>query len=272
MRLRIVLAMFVMLSPSLAFAQSAATLAGVVLADSTERPIVSAEVMISGLTISARSDSLGGFVLKGIPAGRHQVVVRAIGFAEFRTLLTFRAGERQEADLLLTPTVQTLTKVDVTAAKSTSGNNPRIAEFDERKKIGIGHFLTQDYFEKGEGRKLPELLIAKIPGLRTETFSGRRAVASTRGKITFGKTPKGDEVDRAMKANAACYVQVIVDDIVRYGSKTDESLFDIDQIDPSTIAAIEYYTVAQLPLQFNRGGNAPCGALVIWSRWGPLKK
>ena len=90
--------------------------------------------------------------------------------------------------------------------------------------------------------------------------------------ISINSMPHGDGADRLMQAKPACYVQIIVDDIVRYGSKPGESLFDIDQIDPSTIAAIEYYSVAQLPLQFNRGGNAPCGTLVIWSRYGPLKK
>ena len=139
--------------------------------------------------------------------------------------------------------------------------------------MGIGHFLTQDYFDKNDGRKLSDMLIGSVPGVRTMTYGGRRALISTRGLISIEKMPRGDAVDRGMGAMARCYIQIIVDDLVRYGTGgRDESLFDIDQIDPSTIAAIEYYSVAQLPLQFNRGGNAPCGTLVIWSRFGPTKK
>ena len=259
MRHFLVLAATLCFFPSSVVAQTLATFAGVVLADSSERPIANAQVTISGQPMAARTDSAGAFLLAGIPAGRHQVVVRAIGYAEFRTLLTFRAGERQDADLLLTPTVQSLTQVDVTAAKSASGNNPRIAEFDERKKIGIGHFLTQEYFEKGEGRKLGDLLIAAVPGIRTQTILGRRYLSSSRGLISINLPPR-------------CYPAIIIDDMVLYTSNLNQPLFEIDQIDPSTIAAVEFYTVAQMPQQFNRGGNAPCGALVIWSRYGPLKK
>jgi hypothetical protein len=42
---------------------------------------------------------------------------------------------------------------------------------------------------------------------------------------------------------------------------------DLDSIEPSTIAAAEYYTPATLPAQFNIGGNSPCGTLLLWSRW-----
>jgi hypothetical protein len=42
------------------------------------------------------------------------------------------------------------------------------------------------------------------------------------------------------------------------------SRFDLRSLDPSMIAAVEFYTVATTPSEFNRGGNALCGPLLIW--------
>ena len=228
-----------------------ATFAGSALTDSTERPIANAEIAIASLRLAVRSDSAGAFVLAGIAAGRHVVTVRAVGYTEFTTSMMFADGQRVEADLLLKPTVQSLARVDVKAAKSMSGNNPRIAEFDERRKMGFGAFLTQDVFEKAEGRKLGEVLVQRVPGLRTVNKSGSRYLVGTRGVNS--------------PSQVLCYVQVIIDDIVQ-NSSTGAAAFDIDSIDPERIAAVEFYTVSNRPAQFNRGG-APCGTLVIWTRW-----
>jgi hypothetical protein len=248
-------------------APAPALLAGSVLTDSTERPIANAEIVIAALKLSVRSDSAGAFTLGGIPAGRYSVVVRAPGYAEFSALMTFDAGKRTEADLLLRPNTQQLSRVDVTATKRSSGNNPRIAEFDERRAVGLGQFLTQEVFEKADGRKLADVLVERIPGLRAQMYGGHRALISSRGVSSMNMIPSGDTFDKQQQAPPRCYVAVIVDDIVRYGSKVGETLLDIDSIDPKSIAAIEYYTVSNRPTQFNRGGNAPCGTLVIWSRY-----
>lgn len=248
-------------APALGQSRAVATssLAGTVLADSSERPIANAEVIVAALELRTRSDSTGAFVLSGIAPGRHMVVFRAVGYEALSTEMTFAAGERVDADIVLRPaaagsaSAQSLARVDVVAA-SASGNNPRIAEFDERRKMGFGRFLTQEVFEKSEGRKLSEVLIGKLPGVRTLSRQGARILVATRGSISMDPRP--------------CPVQIIIDDQVRNPGLGQE-MFDIDQVDPSTIAAAEFYTVSQRPVQFNRAGNAPCGTLVIWSRWGP---
>jgi hypothetical protein len=241
----------VAIMPSLARAQvGGASMAGAVVTDSSERPIAGAEIAIAELKLAVRSDSTGSFVLAGIPAGRYVVTVRAVGYAAISTGVIFARGQRVNADLVLSPAAQSLAKVDVKATASTSGKNPRIAEFDERRKMGFGKFLTQDVFEKAEGRKLGEVLVQRVAGVRTLGSSNRMLVA-TRGV----NSPR----------QGICPVQVIIDDIVQ-NSSTGAAGFDIDSIDPDRIAAVEFYTVSNRPAQFNRGG-APCGTLVIWTRW-----
>jgi len=247
-------------------AAAPATFIGTVLSDSTERPIANAEVSIGALQLIVRSDSAGNFTLSGITPGRYTVTIRAVGFAPFNSAMTFTAGERTEADLLLRPSTQTLERVDVTAKKG-SGNHPRIAEFDERRKTGFGSYITQDEFDKADGRKLADVLSGKIPGLSSAMYSNRRALIANRGVISINQRRSGDETDKALGAKARCYVQVIVDGILRYGGRMGEALLDIDSIDPTHIAAAEYYTVSQLPPQFNMSSGAACGTLVIWLRY-----
>jgi hypothetical protein len=67
-------------APALGQSRAVATssLAGTVLADSSERPIANAEVIVAALELRTRSDSTGAFVLSGIAPGRHMVVFRAV--------------------------------------------------------------------------------------------------------------------------------------------------------------------------------------------------
>ena len=243
-----------MIVASVAFAlmQATAVLTGTVLTDSTESPIANAEVAIASLGFVTRSDAHGNFTIGKIPRGTYAVSARALGYSVLLTSLTFDVGKHIEIDLLLQIAgrpAQQLSRVDV-RAKSISGNNPRIAEFDERMKFGIGTFITQPAFEKAEGRKLAEALIQRIPGMRTVRFGSGRALVSERGVITINGPPH-------------CYMRVVVDG---FPQNVDDG-FDIDTIDPLVISAGEFYTVAQTPAQFNIAGNAACGTLVLWTRY-----
>lgn len=243
-----------------------ATFSGTVVATGTGRPVLGAEVALPQLELVTRTDSAGNFSMAVVSAGFHTVTVRALGFERITTRINFADDELVERDFSLVASTNVLATVDVTA-RGVTGRNPRITEFDERRKLGLGRFVTQAELEKEEGRKLSDILTARIPGLRSVSYGGRQALASSRGLISLLATPNGDSADRRMGAPARCYVQVIVDDIIRYRSTREEQLLNIDNIDPASLAAAEYYTVSQTPAQFNRAGSAACGTLVLWSRY-----
>ena len=235
-----------------ALMQATAVLTGTVLTDSTERPIANAEVSISSLGLTTRSDSAGRFMLAKIPRGAQEITVRAVGYAAIVTQLTFANAQRIRVNLLMERAIvaasaQALKRIYV-KARSPSGDNPRIAEFDERMKFGIGTFITQPTFERNEGRAFAEVLIARIAGVRT-AGANSRSLVSTRGVISFTRQ--------------ACFVRVVLDGIVQ----NLEGGFNIDAIDLSTVAAVEYYTLSESPLQFNFAGSGACGTLVIWTRY-----
>ena len=223
-----------------------ASLIGTVLEDSTERPIVAAEIAIVALKRIVRSDSAGNFTLRAIPAGVYQVTVRAVGREPVQETITFGPNSHIERDYLLARSTTTLSKVQVKADATV--DDMRLAEFNERRTLGFGRFLTQDVFEKADGRRLSDVLSSRIPGLRSASRGG--AMASTRGVLSF-------------RDQRPCFVQVIVDRMIRYNGT--QSPFDVNTIEPATIAGIEYFTTSQTPAQFNNTGT-PCGTLVIWTR------
>jgi hypothetical protein len=240
--------------------QGTAVVAGSVLTDSTERPIVGAEISL-GDSVVARSDEKGEFSITAVKPGSYKLVVRAVGYHPFTTPVTLVAGQRFEADLLLSRAPTQLAAVETSTDAATRA---RWRDgFDERRRIGIGHFIDEKVMTRTPER-WAQAIVGLVPGLRVIMYSGRQSFASTRGVISFRNSPSGDAFDKAQGAPVACYVQIVIDDLVRYSSAVGEPLLDITQIELGSIAAAEFYTPSTVPTRFNRGGNAPCGTLVLW--------
>jgi hypothetical protein len=234
----------------------------VVRADSAQQPIANALVTISDTGLETRSDSLGRFAFEAVPRGQRRLSVRAIGFAVAETRIEVQAGGANSLEIRLSAIPQLATVAVSATARRGSMNRP---DFEERRRMGLGRFLTADELEAQGGRSLSTILARRIPGLRPIGYApGRTAMASGRGDTSLRGTPRGDGIDMARGAPAACYVQVSVNNALRYRGDVGEQLYDIDLIDPGTIEGIEFYSVSQLPAEFNRASNARCGALVIW--------
>jgi hypothetical protein len=214
-----------------------------------------------------RTDSSGRFELPRVPAGVKQIMVRAIGFEPYSQTISVNANGRAELELPLRREVPQLRTVAVTAA-ATPSPGPRRAMwldgFEERRKIGNGHFISADELRSSDGRGWATEVVGRVPSLRLARFNSRTAFMTSRGVISVLNQPRGDEIDVKMGAPKGCYPIVVIDDLVRYAGRMGEPLFDLGSLDGTQIAAIEYYTVANLPVRFNKGGNAACGAVVIW--------
>ncbi len=63
-----------------------------------------------------------------------------------------------------------------------------------------------------------------------------------------------------------CYAAVVLDGAFVYSGNEQEPLFNMNTLDPATIAGIEYYpSSASIPLKYS-GTRATCGLVVIWLR------
>lgn len=244
--------------PSALSAQTA-TFAGTVVIDGTSKPLPGAEVGIAALGLTVRSDKAGNFTLTGIPAGKHEIVVRLVGYDPFGAELTFAAGQRVEADVTLTPSSTKLAKVDVRDTLRTV--NPRLVEFEERRQSpGGGRFITSDVFEKMSGSRITDILLGRIPGIKRVNLSTSsvRPLATTRG----GQS-------RALMAGAGttnCFVQIALNGAVVYNMDIAKGdYYDIDRLNTAEVIGVEFYTVANTPTRY-AGTGANCGTVIIWTK------
>jgi hypothetical protein len=235
---------------------------GSLRADSTKTPIVGAELVLTSVGRTTRTDSTGAFAFRELPAGRHRMMVRAVGFQTITVNLDVPSDGVDDVHMTLQRAINELQKVDV---KASGGIRTFLLNgFEERRKLGIGRFLDSTVLGDVDPKRWASVVMERIPGVRLINYSGRRSFASTRGAISFQQRPKGDSFDAAQGAPPNCYVQIVVDGLQRYGSRVGEPLLDVNNLEGPFVAA-EYYTVSETPLQFNREGNAPCGTLLLWT-------
>lgn len=262
-----------------------ATFVGVVVADSTREPITGAEVAISDLAKTTFTDSHGAFVLNGIPAGEHAIVVRHIGYGAAEMPIIFNARDSVQRRIGLKRAV-TLEPVRV----SETAYERAMASFDENRRVGLGHFMTRAELAKHDGMKLSGVL-QQLPGLELMNGLGGNGWVTSRrapspgcpaGPIGTGDFPTAvgkcmqnhgyylpdrSEIQQGMKA--ACYSHVYIDGVLMNGPKEPTEPFDVNTIAPEQVEAIEFYSGAsQTPLQYSRMGSN-CGVLVIWRRRSP---
>lgn len=269
----VALAIALCLSAPPLVAQARAVLRGNVLVDGSDKPIAGAEVSLPRLLLVARTDTSGAFRLGDIPAGRHQLNVRCVGFVPMTTQMTFAAGDSVEADLLLSAVAafegQPLPGVTVTAAPTPHG---RLSEFEERRALGAGgHFLTQGQLDLMEGRRMSEALAAiSVPVVIGRTNAAW--VASSRGTQSLVRTIRPSAADIAQGARThVCYAAVAVDGVLVYrgsedGQGSSEPLFDINSLSTRNVAGVEFYSGgATMPAKYN-GTRTTCGLILIWTR------
>jgi len=249
-------------------AQGRAVLRGRVLVDGSDKPISGAEVSLPRLLIVARTDTSGAFRLGDIPAGRHQLSVRRVGFVPLTTLMIFAAGDSVEADLLLSSGAavegQPLPGVTVMATPTPRG---RLAEFEERRAMGAGgRFLTQAQLDLMEGRRMSEAL-ATISVPVVIGRSDAAWVASSRGTQSLLRIIRPSMADLAMGAKThLCYAAVALDGVLVYSGGDSEPLFDINTLSTKYVAGVEFYAgPATMPAKYN-GTRTTCGLILIWTR------
>ena len=244
-----------------------AIVSGVVVRDSGDVPIPGVEVVFPELAKSQMTSERGLFRLRDIPVGTHRLVVRKMGYGAVDTLVTLRAGETMQRRIVL-GRMTALSEVLVTATAGPP--DPGMRDFEENRRIGLGHFLTRDDLARFEGGKLSAAL-AQMPGLRIEfpSASTRAAtypgayVARLRGRTSLGCTRV--ELEGAGDS-CGCFAQVYLDDAPLFTGKAGTEVPDINRFDPGSLEAVEYYVgAAQVPAKYSVLNNT-CGVLVLRTR------
>jgi hypothetical protein len=249
-------------------------LAGVVT-DSANVPIAGVEVSLPDLSKTSLTNAEGAFALRDVPPGTQHLLVRRVGYGPVEAQIAIEAGRTVERHIRMARATN-LDSVVVTE----KAVDHQLGDFEDNKKLGLGHFLTRADLAPQEGRTTGAVLTS-LPGIRVFVTGSHAWVGSGRKNGTSLR-PSVD-LDDADKQKGAplwdCYALVYIDDHLVFRNQklpapldpvhptlapnVWEPLFDINSIGVAEIEAIEYYASgAQTPVKYSVL-NAQCGVLVI---------
>lgn len=216
--------------------------------DTSLVPLAGAEVTVLRSQVRVRTRENGRFRVLGTPAGAYLLIVRRVGYRPLTDLVDVAPNDTVRLTYALERVPQSLEKVVITGRSSSQ----RMREFDARRALGVGEFLTQDQIERRAALEVKDLL---------RTFKSINVAPSyTKGPIAeyFVLSKRGGGV-----LQGECALTVVTDGIQM------PKPFDLNLMPPpKEIAGIEVYAgSATVPAQY-AALNSGCGVLLVWTRDG----
>jgi hypothetical protein len=193
------------------------------------RPMANAQTRVTGAAGTARTDSLGRFVLNNLPAGTQLLETRHVGYRLGETPVDLRSGK--STDILVSLVrIASLDSIRVVARR------PRYREFENRSR-GFGRFLNEQEIEKRNAMETSDLL-RMIPGFQVIGGGFDTRVVSSRNHRLRG----------------SCDVNIVIDGFQHQ---------DINLVSPQDIGALEAYSgPAGAPMEY----DSSCGVVVLWTK------
>jgi hypothetical protein len=204
--------------------------------------ILDAEVTVDPVGLKGITDYFGDARFPGLRKGRYTVHARRMGFAPLAAEVQVSGRDSLEVTLLMASTVHELAEVTVDATVMP----PFLKEFEERRRQGKGHYITDSVIRASLGIPLEDILTSRLPGVMVLRGSaGGFIPISTRGSNNI----KG-----------RCAISVYWNG-VRITSIRSPTV----DIPTSFIGAIEFYNPGTIPAQYQELGSG-CGVLLLWPR------
>ena len=228
------------LAPAPVSAQAGgAGLIGRLFDEQTGQVISEAAIYVDSVFRDAPISSQGRFVLFRLTPGRHLLELRAIGYRPQAIQLTIAEGQVLERQFPMVFTGDKLPDLAVEARNSKLLT--RFADFERRRQLGLGAYITRDEI-KARGYMSMGDALRTVTGVR----------------VNCGPVDCSVHMTRSV---AGCYPVYYLDgQLARsFGSSTPIS----------DVQGIEVYRGAgEMPGEFG-GSGAMCGVIVIWTRAAP---
>jgi hypothetical protein len=236
-------------SPPGQLSRPVGTIDGVVT-DTSLVPLQAAFVSILGTKIRVGTGPNGRFRITRIPVGQYLVIVRRVGYRPTSAVVDVSELDTLRlAYALETVNSSTLETVVVTE----KAPSQRMLEFESRRKLGMGEFMTAEEIAQRNSVYATELfrkfLTVNVSPSRTSSMTQYFALSRREG----GNPSLG-----------ACPMQLYLDQVPL------PSPFNLDLLpSPKEIAGIEVYAgAATIPLQY-KGYDRGCGVILVWTKDGP---
>ncbi|HEY6218462.1 MAG TPA: hypothetical protein VIV65_00310, partial [Gemmatimonadaceae bacterium] len=147
-----------------------------------------------------------------------------------------------------------------TKDRKTDYISPALRGFEDRRREGFGHFLSEAELRKMDNRRVADVIM-RFPGVAI-----LRGGTSDPGKVYAGSSRKPVSPS---KVTGPCYAAVYVDGVERKDmalvrGQLRQTPPNLNDINIDQLAAIEYYGgEATAPQGFHQNG---CGLLLLWTR------
>jgi hypothetical protein len=224
--------------------------------DSSLVPLRGARVSIVRTLLQVATGPNGRFRILDVPSGQYIVIVRRAGFHPTSAVLQVNGSDTLRLSYTLQQAPAELAPVIIAEQQQSF----RMKEFEYRRKLGVGEFMTAEQIEKHNSAYVTELLrmFTSINVTPTSGGGGQDVYYPVSSRATGGMTSTGQ---------AACFMIVYVDNVPM------PAPFNLDMLPaPAELAGIEVYAGAsETPLQF-ASLNTSCGVILIWTKDGVTQR
>ena len=194
-----------------------------------DAPLAAADVGVRGTGASARTDALGRYALRGLPAGTQVLDVRHLGYEPAEMSVELRSGRTMTRDVPLQRIVN-LDSIRVVAQRS---HYREFTALERRKPFGV--YIGPEEMESRRRVTYASDVIAQIPGFRIIGQGYNAQVIGGRGATR-------------------CTPNIVVDGVPNVS---------INDVSAAEIGAIAVDRDGEItPALYNRG----CGAIMIWTK------
>jgi hypothetical protein len=204
------------------------------VSDETGRPLEDVVASVPEAEGDARTDRSGRFVLPGLPAGSHMLVVRRVGFHFAETPVELRSGDTTRVAVSL----EMFTVLDTLRVTASRWARSELDELQQRLRIFSGSRVRTAEDLAGVG-SLSSVFFS-FPFLWVHTRAGGADVTMRRGA-------------------RECAPSVWID-----GWKMDMTVLELYR--PTDLVALEVYPAAEVPMRYLDPMRS-CGVVLAWTRY-----
>ncbi|MFI5243787.1 MAG: carboxypeptidase regulatory-like domain-containing protein [Gemmatimonadales bacterium] len=213
---------------------------------------------LANTTLQVVTNDSGEFVFATPPTGRLRLTARRLGFKPEEKGFKLEIGDSKKVDFELEGIAEQLDSIMVLGR---SGNG-RMADFWNRRMMGVGAFITHDDIERRKPYR-PSDLLRTVNGVRVDTDNGDGRPMIRMGRTAIAMPPRRGSATLA----ADCKVTYYLD-----GHFVPGGTFHIDDLPTMSIEAIEVFRgPSETPASFRQRETA-CGVISIWTREPPPKE
>ena len=234
---------------------------GIIQSQDNLAPIDGAEVRVVGTDLVTITNANGFYVFPEIPFGLRILQISHIGYQDREIAVSLGGGTAYKVDFKLTTEAIPIEGITVTAIPRRLFRD--MVGMQHRMEMGFGDFLLEEDLARRGGGSVAHAI---------QGIAGARLVSSgSQIRNLFVVLRRAVNVDLGTGARSNCYPAVFVDG--HRVSKPTQGGVGHDPYDLSTMFTIEvqaieiYKGASSVPAEFG-GGNAACGALVIWTKRG----